>query len=165
MRHLVTVAIIFSALGVSCSSAPKKKYMKIEKTAPIAHMDDSSPVFSGNVDVTMLFKEHDPSRLTGALVDFKKGARSAWHTHPLGQILVVTEGEGIVQQWGEPAQSIKKGDVVWTPPGVKHWHGGCAKSGVTHWALQEKDANNKNVNWLEKVSDMQFSKANAEARK
>lgn len=145
--------------GISCSSTSKKKYMTIEKVSPVSHMDDSSPVFSGNVDVTMLFTEHDPSKLTGANVTFKNKARSAWHTHPKGQILVVTNGRGYVQQWGEPAREMKRGDVVWTPPGVKHWHGACEKESVTHLALQEKNNAGKNVNWLEKVSDEQYKAA------
>lgn len=156
-----------SLLIIACSSVKNnkmhekqvKKLMTIEEFKPIAHMDDSSPVFSGNVDVTMLFGTHDPSNLTGAFVLFKSNARSAWHTHPLGQLLVVTKGEGIVQQWGEKARSIKAGQVVWTPPGVKHWHGACGNKIVGHYALQEKKQTGKNVQWMEKVSDQQYQEA------
>ncbi len=87
---------------------------------------------------------------------FAPGARSAWHTHPRGQILIVTEGTGWVQQWGGPTQVMRKGDVVWIPPGVKHWHGATSASSVTHLALQE-EVNGKNVSWLEQVTDEQYT--------
>ncbi len=131
--------------------------MEIVDIPPVTHFDDSSPIFSGKVEVQMLFSEHAPSSLTGAKVKFSPKARSAWHTHPKGQTLVVTEGEGFVQQWGQSARKLKKGQVVWTPPGVKHWHGACKDKSLTHTALQEK-LDGKNVVWLEKVSDEEFEK-------
>ena len=88
---------------------------------------------------------------------FAPGARSAWHTHPFGQILIVTEGEGWIQQWGGPIQEIRKGDVIWIPPGVKHWHGAAPTTSMTHIAIQEQ-LNGKAVDWLEKVTVEQYRK-------
>jgi quercetin dioxygenase-like cupin family protein len=90
--------------------------------------------FTGSVRVQALFDAKEPARSSGGKVTFQPGARSAWHTHPLGQILIVTDGVGWVQQWGGPVQVIRKGDVVWIPPGVKHWHGATPTSAMTHIA-------------------------------
>lgn len=111
--------------------------------------------FTGNVSVEPLFPANAPARASGGSVTFEPGARSAWHTHPLGQTLIVTSGTGWVQQEGGEKQLIKPGDVVWTPPGMKHWHGATATTAVTHIAIQEF-ANGKNVEWMEKVSDAQY---------
>ncbi len=111
--------------------------------------------FTGTVRVDPLFNANKPSRTSGGLVTFEPGARSAWHTHPLGQTLIVTAGVGRVQSWGAALQEIRTGDVVWTPPGVKHWHGGSPTSAMTHIAIQE-NLDGKAVDWLEKVSDDQY---------
>jgi quercetin dioxygenase-like cupin family protein len=111
--------------------------------------------FTGNVRVETLFPANTPARAAGARVTFEPGARSAWHTHPLGQILIVTSGIGWVQQEGGEKQEIKPGDVVWTPPGVKHWHGATATDRMTHFAIQEA-LDGKVVEWMEKVSDEQY---------
>src|SRR5690348_11080321 len=108
--------------------------------------------FTGMVRVTPLFQGEEPSCLSCASVAFQSGARSAWHTHPKGQLLIVTEGSGLIQQWGEPIQVIKKGDVIWTPPGVKHWHGAAPATAMTHTSIVET-ANGKSVEWMEKVTD------------
>jgi quercetin dioxygenase-like cupin family protein len=112
--------------------------------------------FTGTVRVESQFQRGDPARVTGAVVTFEPGARTAWHTHPLGQTLIVTAGSGLVQQWGGAIQEMKPGDVVWIPPGVKHWHGATATEQMTHTAIQERLAG-KNVEWLEKVSDEEYS--------
>jgi 4-carboxymuconolactone decarboxylase len=112
--------------------------------------------FTGHAQVEQLFAAHDPSRITGGIVTFQPGARSAWHTHPLGQILIVTAGIGLVQQWGAPVHAMKAGDVVWIPAGVKHWHGAAPSSTVTHMAIQEM-VDGKNVDWMEPVTDEQYS--------
>jgi quercetin dioxygenase-like cupin family protein len=104
-----------------------------------------------------LFQANSPSRSSGAFVTFEPGARSAWHTHPLGQILIVTAGSGRVQRWGGPIEEIRPGDVVWTPPGQKHWHGASPRTAMTHIAVQEQ-VDGKNVEWMEKVSDEQYGK-------
>jgi quercetin dioxygenase-like cupin family protein len=114
-----------------------------------------SEYFTGSVRVDYLFKPNDPSRTSGALVTFEPGGRSAWHTHPVGQILIVTAGSGWVQQWGGQIQEIRQGDVVRIPPGQKHWHGATATTGMTHIAIQEQ-LDGKRVEWMEKVSDEQY---------
>jgi quercetin dioxygenase-like cupin family protein len=113
--------------------------------------------FTGSVRVEPLFPARDPSRVTAAYVTFEPGARSAWHTHPLGQNLVVTAGAGWIQQEGGQKHEIKPGDVIWTPPGVKHWHGATATDRMTPLAIQEQ-VNGKNVEWMEKVTDEQYAK-------
>jgi quercetin dioxygenase-like cupin family protein len=111
--------------------------------------------FTGTVRIDPLFSPPDPARATGASVTFEPGARTAWHTHPLGQTLIVTAGSGWVQQWGGKTQEIRQGDVVWIPPGQKHWHGATATTGMTHIAIQEH-VDGRNVNWMEKVNDEQY---------
>lgn len=111
--------------------------------------------FTGSVQVDPLFSAHDPSRVSGGKVTFEPGARSAWHTHPLGQILIVTEGTGWIQQWGGPIEEIRKDDVIWIPAGVKHWHGATPATAMTHVAIQEKK-DGKVVDWMAKVSDEQY---------
>src|SRR5712692_5590822 len=111
--------------------------------------------FTGTVRVDPLFQAPDPARVSGGGVTFEPGARSAWHTHPLGQILIVTAGVGRVQAWGGPIQEIRAGDVVRIPPDVKHWHGASPTNAMTHIAIQEA-LNGKAVEWMEKVSDEQY---------
>ena len=113
--------------------------------------------FTGRVRVDPLFSPPDPARVTGALVTFEPGARTAWHTHPLGQTLLVTVGLGWVQRDGGPIEEIRPGDVVWFPPGEKHWHGATATTGMSHIAVQEKQ-NGIAVDWLEQVTDAQFER-------
>ena len=113
--------------------------------------------FTGAVRIDRLFSPPDPARATGALVTFEPGARTAWHTHPLGQTLIVTAGVGLVQHWDGPIQEIKPGDTVWIPPGVKHWHGASVTSGMTHVAISEA-LDGKTVDWLEHVSDEQYKR-------
>ena len=111
--------------------------------------------FTGAVRVDPLFEAPDPGRVRGALVTFEPGARTAWHTHPLGQTLVVTAGLGWAQHWGGPVEEIRPGDVVWFPPGERHWHGATATTGMSHIAVQER-LDGKNVEWMEKVGDEQY---------
>jgi quercetin dioxygenase-like cupin family protein len=111
--------------------------------------------FTGSVRIDPLFKANDPLRASGSRVTFEPSARTAWHTHPFGQILIVTAGAGWVQQWGGPIQEIRQGDVVRIPPGVKHWHGATATNPLTHIAIQEY-RDDKAADWMEKVSDEQY---------
>ncbi len=111
--------------------------------------------FTGSVRVDPLFQANAPSRMSGAYVTFEPGARTAWHTHPLGQRLIVTAGAGRVQRWGDPIEEVRRGDVVWIPPGQKHWHGASPTAAMTHIAIQEQ-LDGKAVEWLEKVSDEQY---------
>ena len=111
--------------------------------------------FTGTVRVDPLFAAPDPARAVGASVTFEPGARTAWHTHPLGQTLIVTAGSGRAQSWGGPIEDIRPGDVIWFSPGEKHWHGATATTAMTHIAIQEQ-LDGKTVDWLEKVSDEQY---------
>ena len=111
--------------------------------------------FTGSVLVDPLFQAEAPARASGALVTFEPGARTAWHTHPLGQILIVTAGTGRVQRWGDPVEEIHQGDVVWIPPGQKHWHGAAPNSSMAHIAIVEQ-LDGKTVGWMEKVSDVEY---------
>jgi len=112
--------------------------------------------FTGSVRIDPLFQAPDPARVGCAAVTFEPGARTAWHTHPLGQILVVTAGCGWTQCWGEPKQEIRAGDVIWCPPGHKHWHGATPNTAMTHIAIQEHLGDGKFVEWLEQVPDEQY---------
>jgi quercetin dioxygenase-like cupin family protein/alkylhydroperoxidase/carboxymuconolactone decarboxylase family protein YurZ len=119
----------------------------------------SAEYFSGSVRVDPLFQAHDPSRTSGAYVTFEPGARTAWHTHPVGQILIVTAGSGLIQSWGGQIEKIRQGDIVWIPPGLKHWHGAAPNTAMTHIAIQEY-LGGKTVDWMEKVSDEQYQTGN-----
>ncbi len=112
--------------------------------------------FTGTVRVDPLFQAPDPARVSGASVTFEPGARTAWHTHPLGQTLIVTAGSGLAQRWGGPIEEIRPGDVIWIQPGEKHWHGAAATTALTHIAIQEH-LNGRVVDWMDKVSDEQYS--------
>ena len=111
--------------------------------------------FTGAVRVDPLFRAPDPARLVGASVTFEPGARTAWHTHPLGQTLIVTSGLGWVQRWDGLKEEIRPGDVIWFPPGEKHWHGATSSTAMTHIAIVEQ-LNGNSADWMEKVSDEQY---------
>jgi len=111
--------------------------------------------FTGAVRVDPLFNASAPARVFGASVTFEHGARTAWHTHPMGQTLIVTAGCGRVQRWGGPIEEIRPGDVVWFPPGEKHWHGAAPTTAMTHIAIVEQ-LDGKSADWMEKVSDEQY---------
>ena len=111
--------------------------------------------FTGAVLIEPMFEAADPARVVGASVTFEAGARTAWHTHPLGQTLIVTAGSGLAQRWGDAIEAIRPGDVVWFAPGEKHWHGATATTPMTHLAIQER-LDGKTVSWMEKVSDEEY---------
>ena len=111
--------------------------------------------FTGTVRIDPLFQPHAPARAAGAGVTFEPGTRTAWHTHPLGQTLIITAGCGWVQREGGPVEEVHPGDVVWFPPGVRHWHGASPTTAMTHIAIQEQ-LDGKLVDWMEKVSDEQY---------
>jgi len=111
--------------------------------------------FTGEVSVMPLFSANDARNLSGAQVTFSPCARSAWHSHPAGQTLLVTAGTGWVQEWGKPKQQINPGDVIWTPPGVKHWHGATEADTMTHIAIQGS-VDGRSVDWMEHVTDDQY---------
>ena len=115
----------------------------------------SADWFTGTVRIDPLMNAPAPARVAGANVTFEPGARTAWHTHPLGQTLIVTSGVGRVQCWGRPIEEIRPGDVVWFPPGEKHWHGASPTTAMTHIAIQEQH-DGKTVDWMEHVTDEQY---------
>ena len=112
--------------------------------------------FTGRVRVDMIWPADGGINASGGLVTFEPGARSAWHTHPAGQRLVVVSGVGLTQEWGKPVHEIRPGDVVWCPPGIKHWHGATSTNAMTHLAVTGT-TNGKHVDWMEKVSDEQYN--------
>jgi len=131
--------------------------MEIKRIGSQPSRKGSAEYFTGSVRVDPLFQAPDPARLSAASVTFEPGARTAWHTHPLGQTLIITWGCGWVQREGDPVEEVRPGDIVWFPPGEKHWHGATPTTGMTHIAVQEL-LNGKNVDWMEKVGDEQYAK-------
>jgi quercetin dioxygenase-like cupin family protein len=134
--------------------------MKIYESGSQPSTQGPAEHFTGTVRMDPLFEPIEPARTLGVSVTFEPGARTAWHTHPLGQTLIVTAGCGFVQCWGEPARKIRPGDIVRCPPGEKHWHGATATTAMTHIAVVEM-LDGRAVDWLEKVSDEQYEAAAA----
>ena len=130
--------------------------MHISKNGTEPSTKGPADYFTGTVRVDPLFQADAPARVAGVSVTFEPGARTAWHTHPLGQTLVVTAGLGRVQTWGGPVEEIRPGDIVWFPPGEKHWHGASPATAMTHLAIQER-LDGKAVEWLEHVTDDQYA--------
>jgi quercetin dioxygenase-like cupin family protein len=160
MRAAIAIACaLFAApaFAQAQSQAADAPDMTIARAGSQATIKGPAQYFTGSVRVDPLFPQRAPMLTSGAQVTFEPGARSAWHTHPAGQVLIVTAGVGRVQRWGGPAQEIRPGDVVWTRPGVKHWHGASPTTAMSHIAIQDA-VNGKNVEWLEKVSDEQYGK-------
>ncbi|MGA8172420.1 MAG: cupin domain-containing protein [Methylocystis sp.] len=129
--------------------------MEIKRAGSQPSRPGSPEYFTGAVRLDPLFDAPEPARVVGASVTFEPGARTAWHTHPLGQTLIVTAGCGRVQREGRPVEEIRPGDVVWIAPGEKHWHGAGPTTAMTHIAIQEK-LDGKMVDWMEPVSDEQY---------
>ena len=130
--------------------------MEIKRSGEQPSGKGPADYFTGTVRIDPLFQANDPGRAVANSVTFEPGARTAWHTHPLGQNLIVTAGCGHAQRWGGPIEDIRPGDVVVIAPGEKHWHGATATTAMTHIAIQER-LDGKAVDWLEKVSDEQYS--------
>jgi quercetin dioxygenase-like cupin family protein len=131
--------------------------MEIKRSGSQPSTKGASDYFTGSVRVDPLFQSPAPARGRGALVTFEPGARTAWHTHPLGQTLIVMSGCGWAQRWGGPVEEIRPGDMVWFPPGEKHWHGAAPTTAMTHIAIQEALDSNV-VEWMEHVTDEQYRK-------
>ena len=153
---LISLSLL-GAVALQAQAPAGAKSMTIARSGSQQPSKGAAELFTGSVEVEPLFPARDSTRASGGSVTFQPGARSAWHTHPLGQILIVTAGTGRVQQWGKPVEVIRKGDVVWPPAGVKHWHGAAPDSAMTHIAIQE-EVNGKVVDWMEKVTDEQYRK-------
>ena len=130
--------------------------MEIQRSGTKPSGKGPAEFFTGSVRIDHLIPTTPPARLGGAVVTFEPGARSAWHTHPLGQMLVVTAGCGLVQSAGQPVLKIRPGDVVWCPAGEKHWHGATATTGMSHIAITES-LEGKNVEWMEHVTDEEYA--------
>jgi 4-carboxymuconolactone decarboxylase len=135
--------------------APGSQSIRITRRGSQTPRQGPAENFTGSVRVDPLFQANAPARASGSLVTFEPGARSAWHTHPLGQVLIVTAGTGRVQRWGDPVDEIRQGDVVWIPPGQKHWHGAAPGSSMAHIAIVET-LDGKSADWMEKVSDAEY---------
>jgi quercetin dioxygenase-like cupin family protein len=133
----------------------KGVHMEIKRAGSQPSKRGPSEWFTGTVRIDPLFEVEAPSRAQGIWVTFEPGARTLWHTHPLGQHLVITGGCGWVQRWGGPVEEVRPGDVVWIPPGEKHWHGAAATTAMTHMAVYEF-LNGVGAEWLEPVSDAQY---------
>ena len=165
MKRFATLALSGALLATPLPSASRAETPAAPPPPPItiarrgSQAAQSGPTdrFTGSVNVTQLFGAQAPSHVSGGSVTFPPGARSAWHRHPLGQVLIITAGTGWVQSWGGPIQEFHAGDVVRIPPGVKHWHGASPASSVMHIAIQE-ELDGKNTDWLEKVSDEQYGR-------
>jgi len=137
--------------------------MEIKRAGSQASSTGPADWFTGTVRIDPLLQAAAPARVAGASVTFEPGARTAWHTHPLGQTLIVTAGAGLAQREGGPVEPIYPGDVVWFAPGEKHWHGATAKTAMTHIAIQEA-LDGKVVEWMEKVTDEQYHSKTTDKR-
>ena len=138
--------------------------MEIRRVRSQSSTTGSADWFTGTVRIDPLFEAPEPARMRGANVAFEPGARTAWHTHPLGQTLIVTSGLGWAQRWGGPIEEIRSGDVVWFAPNEKHWHGATPTTAMTHIAIQEA-LGGKVVDWMEHVTDEIYLSGKQEARK
>jgi len=152
---VIAISLCMLASGAHSQTSRDQQVIRIWRSGSQPSRQGPAEQFTGSVRVDPLFQANSPARAYGALVTFEPGARTAWHTHPLGQILIITGGTGRVQRWGDPVEEIQKGDVVWIPPGQKHWHGGAPNSSMAHIAIVEQ-LDGKTVEWMEKVSDEQY---------
>jgi quercetin dioxygenase-like cupin family protein len=148
----MTAALCLLLLSAPASSAIAGEEIAIARAGTQPSTKGAPENFTGDVSVDSRFQAKAPARVGGGIVTFAPGARTAWHTHPLGQTLIVTAGAGRVQHWDGPVQDMGSGDVVWIPPGVKHWHGAAADTGMTHVAVAEQ-LDGKSVEWMEHVTD------------
>ena len=168
MKEITIAAISISVLAAWLAGAnqtgrapspatanAESEKITITRSRSLSSNPGRAEYFTGSANVTELFPVRVPALVSGGRVTFEPGARSAWHTHPLGQILIVTAGTGWIQQWGGPKEEIREGDVIWIPPGQKHWHGATATTSMTHIAIQEQ-FDGKAVEWMEKVTDEQY---------
>ncbi|WP_313346031.1 cupin domain-containing protein [Stenotrophomonas sp.] len=146
---------VLALLGLPREAAAAQPEQRITVAGDQASMNGPAEFFTGSVRIDPVWPADAGITASGGLVTFEPGARSAWHTHPAGQRLVITSGVGRVQEWGKPIQVIRPGDVVWCPPGVKHWHGAAPDTAMTHLAVTGV-REGQNVNWLEKVTDAQY---------
>ncbi|XEY21430.1 cupin domain-containing protein [Azospirillum sp. HJ39] len=154
MKSLVAASLL---IALCAPAALAQSNPPITVTHPGAQPSAVGPAenFTGSVRVDSRFQGTAPARIGGGIVTFEPGARTAWHTHPLGQTLIVTAGVGLVQAWDGPVQEIRPGDIVWIPPNVKHWHGATTTNGMAHIAFSES-LDGRSVAWMETVTDDQY---------
>jgi quercetin dioxygenase-like cupin family protein len=174
MKQLSAMILLLSALALASAhenqargdsgagappvaSSENLKTIRITRSGSQPSVKGSAEYFTGAVRIDAPFQGHHPARVGGGMVTFEPGARTAWHTHPLGQTLIVTAGAGWIRQWGGPIQEMKPGDMVWIPAGVKHWHGATATTGMAHMAIAEA-LDGKTAQRMEKVNDEQYLK-------
>ena len=157
MRIFIAIGISLGMLpaGAQSQTSAGREAIRITRSGTPPPQPAPADHFTGSARVDSSFQANAPARISGAQVLFEPGARTAWHAHPLGQTLIVTAGTGRVQRWGDPVDEIRQGDVVWIPPGQKHWHGAAPTSSMTHIAITEQ-LDGKTVDWMEKVSDPQY---------
>lgn len=158
MKLFLVTAISFCMLTSVGQSQPAGNSEKIRITRSSSQSLRQAPAenFTGSARIDSPFQGSAPARAYGARVTFEPGARTAWHTHVLGQTLIVTAGTGRVQRWGDPVQEIRQGDIVWIPPSQKHWHGASPNAAMTHIAIVEQ-LDGKSTDWMEKVTDAQYA--------
>lgn len=156
MKLIATMTAMLSVLAPAAALSAEEEKVKISAAGSQNSVKGPEQWFTGQVRIDASFQGETPARTGGATVTFEPGARTAWHTHPLGQTLIVTQGKGLVQEWGKPLREIKPGDIVWIPDGVKHWHGAAPGTAMTHIAIAES-VNGSPVEWMEKVTDAQYS--------
>ncbi|OWY28256.1 cupin [Herbaspirillum robiniae] len=149
-------AFLQGSMALAADAPVDTVAQKITRAGAQASMPGPTDYFTGRVRVDPVWPADKNITASGGLVTFEPGARSAWHTHPAGQQLVVMSGVGLTQEWGKPVQEIHPGDVIWCPPGVKHWHGATGTTAMTHLAVTAM-VDGKNVTWMEKVSDEQYN--------
>jgi len=154
-RSTLVLAATLCAGVASSQAAEGDKSMEITRKDEQQTIEGPADWFTGKATIKGMFSRESPSRLTGAIVSFEPGARTAWHTHPLGQTLIVTDGVGWTQVEGGPILEFYAGDILWCPKDKKHWHGATPHSAMTHIAIQEA-LDGKNVTWMEKVSDEEY---------
>lgn len=152
---LPVIAAVVLSLGVSTAYAIDDAHITVMRVGSQPSTVGPEQNFTGAVLVDSRFSGTAPARVGGGIVTFAPGAHTAWHTHPLGQTLIVTSGVGLVQKWDDAVQEIRPGDIVWIPAGVKHWHGASPTVGMSHIALSEAQ-DGKSVEWMEKVSKEQY---------
>jgi quercetin dioxygenase-like cupin family protein len=152
----LTLPGILRARTGAPATQEQKFNMLIKKIGSQPSVKAPAEYFTGTVRIDPLFDAHPPARVSGGSVTFEPGARNAWHTHPLGQILIINAGCGWVQREGGPVEEVHPGDVIWIPPGEKHWHGATPTTAMTHIAIQEQVDGQPLVGWMEKVSDDQY---------
>ncbi|PND32810.1 cupin domain-containing protein [Achromobacter pulmonis] len=162
MHPVLRLALCTTALNANAALAagpqanPPAGAQQITRAGEQASMAGPAEYFTGRARIDPVWPADKTINASGGLVTFEPGARSAWHTHPAGQRLVVTAGVGLTQEWGKPVQVLRPGDVVWCPPGVKHWHGAAPDTAMTHLAVTGT-VDGKNVTWMEKVTDEQYN--------